>query len=266
MTTALLKTKQLIVLVLGVLIFGGVASSYFWYPPTTVLVDGMLMLRGIPDDLKTATFVQAGEGRVREMKREGVFLLPHRAENDTRGISLSPDGSRFVVAVQPDKPNPAVGAINFEQWTVGLVSQSGEFTTLAKGYAPQFLTDSKIMYFSQAGIAVHDLSDNSSALIMRHQELGNDWLAGYVQFSPDRSLVLWKKAASQEYVLARISAQTYTPLGTFSGLKYPVLRDSAVYDTRVTEEGTEVWAYQLDGTQTQVSLIPASLKINNLLP
>lgn len=238
-------------------------AAYTWYPPVTRLVDGVLMLNSLPESLRGVTFVRlTNEGKPTFLKGNGIGLV-ESVPTFKPGVSLSPDGNKQTLAIRTATTTPAA-AIDFSEWRIVIAParDEGETKTLAFGYAPHFISDSEVVYFTQSGIALYDATTEAYKLISPFPTTRK--VGGIVQYSPDGTLVLWQDVASRQYVLARIDSQSYTELTTYPSLSYPLLLDTGVYDTYKTPEGTLVWHYRPDGTRDDVTIIPSSLAISSL--
>lgn len=247
----------LVILVI-VAIIGTAISSYYWYAPSTRMVDGIVAIRSLPKELQNVTFVRVSESGSERLNINGFRFV--KASEDTHGLSISPNGSKVTYAI-PSKKD----ASDFSKWNI-VLRESGGARMLANGYAPHFLTDTKILYFAQGGIVVHNLETQKSDFIMFVPDKNVNWIGAPVTYSKDGSFVLWKHKVSNEYVLGSISENSYQPLGTFISLNSPVLVGDAIYDTRTTSQGTEVWVYRVNSAPELVTVLPSSLSINTLLP
>ncbi|HYF28956.1 MAG TPA: hypothetical protein VEA36_01160, partial [Candidatus Paceibacterota bacterium] len=197
---------------------------------------------------------------------EGLQFV-RNAAGDTLWLSgsRSPDGSRVVFAiststqaimpfVQAEKVTPSAYQVLMRP-TEGSGVQS-----IAYGYAPAFLDDTHISYFTDAGIAVMDTQTGEATLLFRYP--AGTVLSSGVRYSPDRRTVLWTDAMTGESVAGSITPSAYTPLSTFKDLASPVLGNAAVYELRRTHEGQELWKRTLDGSSSaKVLTLPASLSI-----
>ncbi|MEK7281118.1 MAG: hypothetical protein AAB037_02040, partial [Chloroflexota bacterium] len=223
-----------------------------------------------PAELRGATFIKVAPGERSSFYHAEQFGFvavdtPERVQSG----ALSPDGMMRVSAgtfINGTYTTEAFGAdvIDTDTWFISVQSEGGEPKGIARGYAPAFLDDTHVAYFVTRGVVVHDLSTSSSTLVYLFPE---NTVFSQVQYSPDRAHVLWTNPVTRESVLASITPTAVTPMKTFSGLDSPILRNSGVYELRLTEEGTEVWRSSFEEkSSARVLTIPASVGIFSMIP
>lgn len=258
-----------IVLVIFLVIIA-LSAMYFFYLPFKDKINSMVAAAKVPTELREVVFVRTvvGERSVFYRTEQFAFVVKETPERSL-GAAISPDGTSRVIAgafkngryvtesVDGSVIDPSV-------WYISVQSREGETKGVAYGYAPAFLNDTHIAYFSAKGIAVYDLATGRSALVYVVPE---GTLFSRVQYAPDRTHVLWTDATSDETVVASLSTTEVKPNATFTGLISPILRNTGVYDFRWTEAGTELVQHSFDGRTTRSILtIPASMSILSMIP
>jgi hypothetical protein len=253
-----------ILLVLGVL-GGALVAAYFLYQPFRHKAEELPIAQRMPADLQGAYLVEKGTGGTASFYEIGEFGFTYTPK--PRLVppgALSPDGTRGVIARQRENIIPSI-TITPSAWAIEVfIVPDGEPTEVAQGYGPAFLDDTHIGYFSDTGYTVLDLTSGET-LFTSPFSTGST-LGHGVQYSPDRTLVMWTDAATKETIVARVDTGTYERIGTFTE---PALRlmNEAVYELRPTPEGMELRSYPLTGgAGTSVTHLPAHMKVQLIQP
>ncbi|KND51080.1 MAG: hypothetical protein AB202_01560 [Parcubacteria bacterium C7867-007] len=272
------STKPNILLFAGAIALGVVmflttvaTIAYLYYAPFTRTIDTAVFVVGLPEDLKTAHFFIGTNVQSRSHHLNGLRLIPDGTSGPLTSIgSISPDSSRVVMSYK--SPADTVTqlftgkAVKPSEWNVTVrAADSQNGTVIARGYAPAFLDNEHVSYFTDAGVVVLNTSTGKAALIFRYP--AGTVLDSKVQYSPDRTHVLWSNAVAGDIIISEISATAFTNIHTFERVANPILTNTSLYHVRKTLGDSEIWRLSFDGSSVEkVHSIPASLKVNSVLP
>lgn len=266
------KHLVLIGTIVGILMLIALAcAAYFFVPAVQDSLRSSLAAMHVPVDLKAASFIGVTGTQQTYYQAKGFGF--EKVQNPTLDdrTALSPNGS--VLAVVDSDPvngrivNRTLGPdpVDPSLFRISLKSKDGTVTPVAKGYAPAFLDDTHLAYFSKSGLVVHDTALNTSILLFRFAS--STRISG-AQYSPDRTHVMWTDTTTGETIVAAVSPTAYTALHTYKDLISPVLGNSSLYDVRflAIKDGTQLLAYPFDGRMPAVVLtIPASMNIRSMI-
>ncbi|KND49775.1 MAG: hypothetical protein AB203_01660 [Parcubacteria bacterium C7867-008] len=256
---------------LVLLLLGCSVAAYFFYKPFTKVIDGAVLALSVPQDLRSVHFFV---GDNKNSKSYHLSNLGLKADSGTGALtaieSTSPDGANVVVSYKT--PSDQITQlftgkkISPNDWNIVLRNVSNpEGAVIAHGYAPVFVDNTHISYFSVAGVVMYDLTTKSAKLVFKYPE--GSMLDSKVQYSPDHSLVMWSNKIGGDIILSRISASSFTNLRTFKRFTNPILTNTNLYELRKNPKGPEIWRHAVEGDVVEkVTTIPVSLGVNSLLP
>lgn len=246
-------------------------AAYFFVPAIQNPIRSGIAATHVPGDLTQVLFIGVTGSKNTYYQAKGFGFETVQTPTFDSSTALSPNGS-VLADVDSDPVNGRVtnrtlgpSPVDPDQFRIVLKSKDGTSVPVAKGYAPAFLDDTHLAYFSKSGFVVHDTARGTSVLLFR---FATSTKISQVQYSHDRTHLIWTNTESGETILAAISPTAYKPLHAFVDLISPVLGDTALYDVRylAIPDGTQLLAYPFDGGAPVVVLtIPAYMNIRSMI-
>jgi hypothetical protein len=247
-------------------------ASYLWYQPVTKLVDGIALSSRMPEELRGA-FLYGTEDGVSTQYRLDIFGLRETRSGEffmPTGVE-SPDGTRVVYAQKTatQDPVPFISGLQItpHEWSIYERTKEGTASApLVEGYAPGYIDDTHVVYLTDVGISVLDLTTGSSAVIFTFPEgMIPDSM---VRYAPNRSFMLLKNATTGEVLIGSLSVTHFTPLNVIKSDQPDnfILTDTGLYDARMNKGSFELWKQGHGGETPQYILtVPASLGLRSIL-
>lgn len=246
-------------------------AAYFLIPSVQDPIRSGLAAMHVPADLKQVSFVGVVGAQHTYYQAKGFGFEVVQNPTFDSSTALSPNGSVLAVADAAAVNGIIVNRtlvsepVSPEDYSISLKSKDGSVVPVAKGYAPAFLDNTHLAYFSKSGFVVHDTALNTSVLLYK---FATSTKIAQVQYSPDRTHLMWTNTDTGETTLAAINSTAYKPLHAYVDLIGPVLGNTALYDVRylAIPDGTQLLAYPFDGGAPSVVLtIPASMNIRSMI-
>lgn len=255
------------------LVVGGIAALYMWYTPFRNRVDEVRAIISMPTDLRSAYFAGSTSSGEKVFYRiEGLqFIIDQKPDYQLPGAT-SPNGTKAVFAAEDvGGAKKIIGTskptVTLDRWVVviGTIADGSTQEIAMGGYAPEFIDDTHIGYFTKAGYRVYDTTVGTSTLVGTF--LPGITFSSRITYSPDRTLVIWTDTASHTTTVARVSSENYAPVATFAAFDQASLSNTHAYDLRKGMPASQVIQHPLDDGRASVAvLLPASLGIQLLLP
>lgn len=241
-------------------------AAYQWYGPLRTTVDEARTAQAFPDELRGAFLVEQLESGAFGFHKIGEFgfeFVPNPGRVPPG--AMSPDGTRGTNAVRAEGAPPSL-AVDTSAWTVNVFSmENGDILASWNGYAPAFLDDTHVAYFDATGVSVRNLDTNESVRLTAFPT--GSQLGTLVQYSPDRSLVMWADEANAASIVARISPTSYEHKGIIPHPANLALFNTAVYELRPSGAGMQLWRHGIDGENPHVvATLPERLRTILLWP
>lgn len=196
------------------------------------------------------------EGANQRLIVDGLLVAEHPS---LRSVAVSTDGRRVAYAETADGSayagDPASWAVRVYYPDPQTVQEIGP------GFAPFFIDDSTLGYFTAAGIFAVDLETGTPRALSR-EPITHPRDA--VLVSPDRTRIALPNAQGSIEVYA-ITDAGLERIGDFAfgevpGAASPELGDDGLYAVRPTNNGSEVWRRGFDGSLKRIAILPPSLE------
>ena len=239
------------------LLVAAVFAAVRYYPPASLVWSALR----VPAELRNATFIASDPtGQTVEYVIAGGTFKPKPASALTPNTKVSPNGAVLAYA---ENFQGIPGARNPDDSRIVLTNAAtNERFVLSKGFAPFFLDDNHVFWFTPAGLVTRNLSSGESKLVYpRAIAQSFDLLSQ----SPDRSLVIWRDAIKKVLVVYRVGENAGLVAELPRNLAPVTLSNNALYIAIPSTEGTKVWRLGFDGSEPVfVYKIPAQLKITSI--
>lgn len=178
-----------------------------------------------------------------------------------RSLNASPDGRR-VAYVETKDGTPY--ASDPAGWTVKVYyPDPGTTQTVGAGFAPFFLSNTALAWFTTLGAYQMDLERGtiSSLLTERFTQPFEE-----VMVSPNH-MVVARKAADRSVRVYRIEGTSMTLVDTYTiaGAGSYALGNDALYGIKGTEGGSEIWRQGFDGSLRRLTVMPPTLGVTGLI-
>lgn len=203
-------------------------------------------------------------GLKRSVTGDGVHLVAMQevvAESaSARSLSASPDGRRIAYAETSDG---SVYAKDPSQWLVKVYyPDPGTTQTVGAGFAPFFLSDTTLGWFTALGAYQMNLEQGTVTALL--SESFTQPFEG-VMVSPNRTIVA--RVATDGVHVYRIDGTTMTLIDTYrlEGTNSYALGNDALYAIRGTADGAAIWRQGFDGSLRQITVMPATLGVTGLI-
>lgn len=180
-----------------------------------------------------------------------------------RTVAVSTDGRRVAYVEAADGSDYAVDPAG---WAVRVYYPDPQTVQeVGSGFAPFFIDDSTLGYFTAAGIFAVDLETGAARALLREPVTHPH---DTTLVAPDRSHIAWEDAGGEVQVYA-LGLEGVMLVGSFSFAEVPgassvALGTNAVYAIRPTNGGSEVWRQGFDGSLTRIAVLPPSLETTAL--
>jgi hypothetical protein len=137
-------------------------------------------------------------------------------------------------------------------------------TRVISGYAPNFINDNEFVFLASSGIYLYNKQSGTGKILL---EKNFSTVFGPVLQSPDRSLIAFADTSRKVTAVYRIKdSSVELVFETTSILIKPALSDTALYDMKATEHGSEIWKYDFGVSEPQlIHTIPRSLGLNRIV-
>jgi hypothetical protein len=243
-----------------ILLIVATVAAYYAVPSFRDTVEGVMAAERMPVELRDALFIGINGSTINPY-RLAAFGFRQSAEPLVPAGRVSPDGTSYAYAQLTASSTPTT--VDPSKSLIYIAVNGAQPALVAYGYAPAYLDVSHLVYFSPGGIVVRDLKSGATSLLFARAT--STPLYEQVKYSPDRTMMLWTDAKTDETVLARVTDTSYAPVHVFVGLKDAVLTDTALYGIRPSPQGSQLWRYALDGSSAAAVLtFPQSLRIGQL--
>lgn len=213
--------------------------------------------------------VQLGERGRYEVRADATLM--HASTDLVTGAAVSPAGTAVAFAASDRAAIEAAHAAQLAQYgsQVFLVLSAGEApVALGDGFAPFFLSDTEVAWFSAAGLMRRDLTTGSTtALAADIRPLPPPYPTPAV--SRDGRTIAWVTPDTGTVHIGVIGDAGVSRVVSHEGAKAPTiaLGPSALYVLEHTQADTTVWRYALTGGEPQqVAGIPLLGRIIQLVP
>jgi len=268
------RIALLFFITLGVIVLIGSAffASMLYSPFKRVADEAFVVLR-MPPELKRAHFYTSaptydgyhisGLQFVRNTTRDTIVLAGTESLDRSRRV-LSYTELEDSVPMNVTAHYVGGRKIVPGEWTIAITESNRGLKPVARGFAPAFLDETHIAFFTDIGIAVLDLNSGIEENIYEHPP--GSRIDSRIRYSPDRTLVMWTNALTNETMLGRISIHSLELLAVNTKFGNPILTDAALYEARKTLRGLEIWKYDIDGSiERKILTIPPSLSFTSML-
>jgi len=262
------KIIALVVLAVSAALLAGAYAVYQWYPPAHDRITEAYVALTLPKDLKGAQFLRGDAGR--PYHAETLEFTETSKEERLVPAGVRSSSGNLMVYAYGKTPNDFMPyifpvAITPSDWTVATVqSESKELAVIGKGYAPAFLDDTHVAFFTSEGIRMIDLDTYVTSTLYLFPE--GEVPTSYVRYSPDRTHLLWVNA-DKVTTLARIGTTGVEVINTYTFLWPALLTDQGLYEQHIVLPGDiEVWRHAFDGlVREKVITIPSTLGFKLLM-
>ena len=244
-----------IAIAIGALVLG-VVGAVNYYPPASAVWSALT----IPPELKNATFVATDENgqSIRYRVSGGTYKIQDSAA--VSEYALSPDGRLHVFSEQFQGE---AGDRNPENFRIVLVNNvTGERYEHGIGFAPFFVDNVRLIWFTPAGLVLRDLGSNETTMLYE-QPLASTH--DFVAQSLDRTLIVWRNGARRLVTVYRVGENEGIVAQLERRIPPVFLGNTAFYIPNPTPAGTEIWKHQFSDTEpVLVHTIPSHLGINSM--
>lgn len=226
----------------------------------------------------TTMFVRSGGNTLAVIKSDSKYLLKENDEERVRSdlpimaVSQAPNSKAilYAQAIELEKESrPAVPqgivAINPLSYEIRLYLPTvGKNERVISGYAPLFINDTQFLFFAYSGLYMYDLQSGVGKTLL---EKTFPVIFGPILQSPDRSLISFSDVVKKvTYVYRLKDSELSLILETPEILIRPALSNTALYEIKNKENGSEIWKYDFGVSKPQlIHTIPRSLGLNRIV-
>ena len=208
-----------------------------------------------------AALETVAEGGAQRLVVDGVTKVESPS---LRSVSASPDGRRIAYTETSDG---SVYAADPSRWVVKVYyPDPGTTQVVGSGFAPFFIDDITIGYFTAAGIFAINLETGVPRALARESFR---YPFDALLVSPDRTHLAWQDTDHQVH-LYTLTSTGATAAGLLSfteleGASAVTMGNQGLYTVRATNVGSEVWRRGYDGSFTRVVVLPPALETTRLM-
>ncbi|MDB5195393.1 MAG: hypothetical protein JWO84_577 [Parcubacteria group bacterium] len=302
--------RRALIILAAVVLLAALGYALVMYTPVGAPVTEAWSIMTLPKELKNATFIADGDGTTAiyhihgfsfvaervagslvsvEQEPGGIAQVIHTATSynlmvngkqvyattsPVLGVSISPDGSKAVIAVQFQGkeigPYGTAPGIHPHLWTIVLLHLDGNGAPLAlgNGVDPLYMDATHIMRIAPVGLVSADMTTGAATIAARHTVTATIAAA---LISPDRTYMAWLDADTHSFMVYRVGPGTADKIAEIKDINPRTsyaLGNNALYVMRSTgmEKPTQIRKINFSGgAPSTVASVPGNLHISRML-
>ncbi|MEK7494258.1 MAG: hypothetical protein AAB519_00310 [Patescibacteria group bacterium] len=205
---------------------------------------------------------------------EGSILLRQKGEKYLGSSSVAPNEELVVFSQEieadekgsvPEIKIPAhISGVNPAHSEIMLFfPRESKTERIVSGSTPLFLDDTHFLFFATSGLYRYDLQSGNATKLLDHTF---PIVLDPVLQSPDRKAIAFYDPSVEATVIYRVDGDKLSFIREIPQiLVSPSFSNTALYDLRGADAGTEVWKYDFEGTEARkIHIFPRALSISRI--